>query len=419
MYDVMENKNNILTKDVKLFMAGKLRLRRQLSLFDATIYGVGVILGAGIYALIGEAAGIAGNAVWLSFVLAALVSALTGLSYAELSSMFPKEAAEYVYNKKAFNRESIGFIIGWILLVANIVAISTVSLGFGRYFSALFGGNPVIPAVGLIFVLSLVNFYGIKESSRINILCTFIETAGLLLIILFGISYFGAVDYFAMPNGIPGIIGAAALIFFAYIGFENIANISEETKNAVKVVPRALIYSLIISTIIYILVAVSAISVLGHETLSSSHAPLTEVARQSFGASAGWLLGIIALFATGNTVLVLLIVVSRLMYGMADDGALPRLLSTIHSKRRTPWVSIALTSFIAMLATLPGNITVVASLTDVGIFLAFISVNIAVIVLRYSRPNLRRPFKYPVNIGRFPILALVGFILMYLTYLNT
>src|SRR3989344_6019016 len=166
-------------------------LKKELSLFQTTFYGIGIILGAGIYVLIGEAAGIAGNAVWLSFGIAALIAAFTGLSYAELSSMYPKDAAEYVYAQNAFGKPWFSFGIEWVMVFTGIVSAATVALGFGRYFNYLFGFDIIIAAILLVMVLSLLNYKGIKESANFNLVSTIIEMLGLLIIIAIGFLFFG------------------------------------------------------------------------------------------------------------------------------------------------------------------------------------------------------------------------------------
>lgn len=395
----------------------KPELKKELGLFETTIYGIGIILGAGIYAIIGEGAGLAGNALWLSFLIAAIIASFTGLSYAELTSMYPRAAAEYVYTKKAFNRESLAFVLGFVIIIAGIISGSTVALGFAGYFSSLFGTGIIPIAIILLVLLSILNFVGIKESAKFNIISTLIEFSGLIIIILIALPYLGSVDYFFVPGGFSGIMAATALIFFAFIGFEDLANISEETKNAHSTIPKALLISLIVSTILYILVSISAVSVLGWETLSMSSAPLTDVAVAGWGPSMIGILSVIALFATGNTVLIMLIVVSRMIYGMSRGGSLPGFLSRLHIKRRTPFISIFLVMALAIVFTFIGNIGMVASLTNAGIFISFFFVNLSVIFLRFRRPGDKRPFRTPINIGRFPLIPFLGTISCLLIFL--
>src|SRR3990172_56299 len=254
-------------------------LKRHMGLFGTTMYGMGLILGAGIYVLIGQAAGIAGNIVWVSFVFGAVAAVFSGLSYAELSSMFPKSAAEFLFVKNSFKNNFLAFLIGWMTLFTSVISASTVALGFGGYLTGFFGAPIVVPAVSLIALLSLINFIGIRESSWMNIVFTLIEASGLILIIYLGFTYSGAepVDYFENPSGLSGISLAFVLIFFAFIGFEDIVNIAEETKNPKKILSRAIILSISITAIIYILVSLAAIQILNWQELGSSLSPLADV----------------------------------------------------------------------------------------------------------------------------------------------
>ncbi len=389
------------------------KLKRDIGLIEATLYGVGIILGAGIYALIGAGAGVAGNALWLSFIIGAVIAAFTAFSYAELSSMYPKEAAEYVYTKNAFNRNPLSFIVEWIMFFTTIISATTVALGFAGYFSNLFGGNIVTIAALLIAVLSFLNYWGIKESAKYNDISTIIEFAGLVLVIIAGIYYIpkytlGSIDFFAAKDGLHGIMTATALIFFAFIGFENIANLSEETKNAKKVIPKALLLSLVISAILYILVSVAAIGILGSDALAESKGPLADTINKVFPGT-GYVLSIIALFATSNTVLVMLIIGSRLLYGLSCNNSLPAVCKVV-GNRGTPYISVGIVGILAVAGLFLGSIKKVALLTDVGIFIVYLIVNLSLIVLRYKVPDSKREYKAPFNIGRFSVTAFLGII---------
>ncbi len=384
------------------------KLKRTLGLLETTFYGVGVILGAGIYALIGEAAGLAGNAVWLAFAIGALISAFTGLSYAELASLFPKAGGEYVYTEHAINKR-LAFLVGWMIIASGVIAAATISLGFAGYFNAI-SKMPVIPiAILLIALLSVINYWGINESAFFNTISTLIEIGGLILIIAFGLKYVGNVNYFTLPPaGISGILGATALIFFAFLGFEDLPRLSEETKNPAKTIPQALMLSILISSILYIAVAVITVSVLGWQNLASSSAPLAQVAAIAINPKMFFIVSVIALFATFNTVLVTLIAASRMVYGMAEEHALPLAFSKVSKKTQTPWEAIIVVGILSALFVLIGKIGIVASLTDFGIFLTFALVNISLIILRYKMPNAHRTFKVPINIGKLPVLAVLG-----------
>jgi len=390
-----------------------IELKRHMGLFHTTMYGIGLILGAGIYVLIGEAAGIAGNIVWLSFVFGVIAAVFAGLSYAELASMYPKAAAEYVFVKNAFRSNFLAFIIGWLTLFTSIIAATTVALGFGGYFAAIFDYPIIISAVLLIGILSFVNFFGIRESSWTNIIFTIIEAAGLALIIYLGFTFTTAepINYFENPFGISGISLAFVLIFFAFIGFEDIVNIAEETKNPKKVLPRAIILSISITAIIYILVSLSAIRVLSWQELGSSLAPLADVAERALGSTGQLTMSLIALFATANTVLIILLAGSRILYGMAVQHSLPLLLGKVHFKTKTPWVAVLVIMLISTIFVFIENIVTVANITVFAIVITFAMVNLSVILLRYREPTLERPFRTPINIGKFPILSLFGVII--------
>ena len=383
------------------------KLKRALGLFETTMYGIGIILGAGIYVLMGKAAGIAGNAVWLSFLVSAIIAALTGLSYAELSSMFPKSAAAFVYTSRAFGSRMLSFVIGWLSVYIIIVSSAAVALGFGGYFNALTGVSPILAAFALVAILSAVNFWGIKESATLNVIFTLIELAGLALIIFLGLGYLGTINYFEAPAGLLGVMTAAILVFFAYLGFENLADVAEEVKNASCVMPKALLLSVVITTIIYMLVSVSAVSILPWQQLGASSAPLADVANKAMPGSGG-LLSAIALFATANTVLFLLVAGSRILYGMSREHALHDALQRVHSTRNTPWVAVALIGLLTLAFTLVGSIEIVAELTNFGAFLVFMFINLSVIALRFNRPGLKRPFRTPLSIGKLPVLPAFG-----------
>jgi basic amino acid/polyamine antiporter, APA family len=422
------------------------QLKRSISLFQAIMYGIGLILGAGIYVIVGDVAGIAGNAMWISFIVAAFIALLTGFSYAELSSIFPKSAAEYIFAKNAFGNDLAAAIIGCLIIFVAIVSAATVAVGFSQYLHNIFlpEVSTVIIAIVLISILSVVNFYGISESIWINTIFTFVELAGLVIIIIAGL-WFGSpttVNYYEIPfknnlsshiAALGAILSSAGLIFFAYFGFENIVNIADETRNPARTIPKALLVSIIATTIIYILVALSTSALVGWKELSLSDAPLALAAEKAFGNQGVVMLSLIALFATSNTALMMLISGSRIMYGMArnaQDGngnveasinshqnshfsnVFPLVLGTIHSSRKTPWIAIIVAMVCSMLAIgfSLGNISVIANISVFGIFLVYASVNLCQILYRFKEPSAKRPFLAPLNIGKFPVLAAIGLI---------
>jgi APA family basic amino acid/polyamine antiporter len=337
--------------------------------------------------VVGVAGGEAGNAVWLSFLVAAAVAGLTGLSYARLSKLRPKNAPEFQFVGMAF-KPWLAFLAGWLILWAVVISASAVALGFAGYLSYLLG-TPVIPAaIGLVLVSSIVVFLGIGESALLAGILTFVEVAGLVFIIVVGVPHFGEVNIMEMPMGLMGTLGVASLVFFAYLGFEGMANLSEEMRNPEKDLPRAILLALGISTLLYILVSLAAVSVVDWQTLGQSDAPLALVAAQVLGSNAGLTLTLVALFSTANTVLLLLLGASRAMWAMASAGALPRVFSVIGKERRTPWLAIIVVGLFAGLFTLFEDIGDVAEFTNFATLLAFAGVNAAALKIFRREGNL-------------------------------
>jgi APA family basic amino acid/polyamine antiporter len=386
------------------------QLKRRLGLWVTVITGVGVILGSGIYVLVGVAAGEAGNAVWISFLVAAAVAGLTGLSYARLSKLKPKDAPEFQFVGMAF-RPSLAFLAGWLILWAVVISSSAVALGFAGYLSYL-AGTPVIPvAIGLVLACSIVVFLGIGESALLAGILTFIEVAGLVFIVVVGVPHFGEVNIMEMPMGVVGTVGAASLVFFAYLGFEGMANLSEEMRNPEKDLPRAILLALGISTLLYILVALAAVSVVDWQALGQSDAPLALVAAQVLGDRAGTTLTLVALFSTANTVLLLLLGASRAMWAMSCAGALPGVFCVIGKERRTPWLAIIVVAFFASLFTVFEDIGQVAEFTNFATLLAFAGVNAAAIKI-FSRESTLSGFKRVFLDVIMPALGLVTAVLL-------
>jgi APA family basic amino acid/polyamine antiporter len=381
-------------------------LRREIGLFGAVAYGVGTILGAGVYALIGIATGKAGNAVWLAFVIAAGIAAFSGLSYAKLSSVFPHAGAEYVYVDEAFGSSFWAFLVGWLVLASSIISASAVALGFGGYISSIIGWPIEVWASILIIALSIVNFVGIRESLALNVIMTITELIGILLIIVLGIGFLGKADLTSSPNGLSGVIGAVGIIFFAFIGFEGLVKIGEETREPRTTIPRALLLSLAITAVIYVLVAISVVNILPYQELAASSSPLADVAMRANGPVAAGVLAFVALVSTANTVLIILIATSRIMYGMSSRSALPGILSMVHPIRGTPGVAILLTGLVSVAFCFLGGIELTANAANFTIFLVFLAVNLT--VLQFARKGWRIGRVYIVS----AVLGVITAILM-------
>ena len=379
-------------------------LKKELSPKEILLTGVGIILGAGIYSIIGKAAGIAGNALWISFVLGMFLAILTGLSYAELASMFPKAGAEFVFVQNAFGN-LWAFMVGISIILMGIFASAAVGIAFAGYFEGLTGINATLVFIGLVLFITAIQLIGVREAVDFGVLGTLIEAGGLVLIFLISLPFLGSVDYLLSPNGVVGVVSAAALSFFAYIGFGQITRFSEEVSNPEKVIPNAVMYSIAISALLYILVAISVVSVLGYDALAASKSPLADVARVAAG---NWLFGvlsIIALFSTFNTVLLVAMSTVRMIYGMATENALPRWLSKTDSKG-VPVIATLLVGLIILLSGIAGDLRIVAEITDFSIFFIYVLVNLSLIKLR--REGKHGKFSVPFSLYGVPLPAVLG-----------
>lgn len=382
-------------------------LKRDIGLFEATIYGLGGIIGAGIYVLIGKTAGIAGNSLWLSFLLAAVIAALSGLSYAELSSTFPVDSAEYRFSRMAFKDRRFSFGIGWLKMFTMIIVAAAVSLGFGNYLHNMLGINHIFGAFGLIMLIMILNLLGLKKALWVDVGFVLITIAGLAVIIVTGFQNISSVNHLALDTGWSGLLSGASLIFFAFIGFETISNLGGEIKNPKKTLPRAVLLSIIICTLLYVLVALVATSTLSSDVLAQSRAPLSDIVMTLLGTNWAVILSVIALFATASTVFAVYVSATRMGYGLSAEHSFPTLFRKLN-RFDMPWIPIVLAGLIISLIILKGELTFIAFLADFGALFTLLTVNIAMIVLRYTQPEAKRGFKVPFHIGKFPILPALG-----------
>lgn len=370
-------------------------------------YGTGMILGAGIYSIIGKAAAQTGDTLWIGFLFAGFAALLTALSYAELSAMFPKAGAEFIYLREAFKTKKwIASTAGVAMAFSGAATAATVALAFAGYLNQFFDLTGMVVAATILILFTGISIIGIKTSGWVTVISTLIEVGGLILIIYLGMTSekFGEA-LSKMPN--LGTLSGTALIIFSFFGFENIANLAEEAKDPKRDLPRAIIISVVVSTILYVLVSLSALALVIPEKLAQSPAPLMLVA-QTASAKIGTLLGAIALFSTANTALISLIGASRILYSMGKEKALPAITAKITPGRRTPWVASIFVLIAAGFLLSVGKIETVASVSSLSTMLAFLSVNVALIALRYTQGSKGRPFRVPLSIGKFPILPLVG-----------
>jgi APA family basic amino acid/polyamine antiporter len=365
------------------------QLERALTTTALTMYGVGVIVGAGIYVLVGEIAAGVGAAAWAAFLGAAITAVPTALSYAELSSRYPESAGEATFAARAFGRDDVAFVVGFLVMASGVTSVAAVAHGFAGYFRELTGpGGPsgAIVILAFLVVLSAINLRGIRETTWINAACTIASVAGLVVLVVAAAPRWVAAlpEIATAPARVPAsaLIGAVALSFYAFIGFEDLCNVAEESRSPSRSIPRALLWSLAIATVLYVLVAVTAVAVVAVDELGRAPAPLALVsARVLPGLWPGWL-ALVALFAVTNTALFNLVMASRVIYGMARRGLLPRGLGDVHARTRTPWRAVVLAFLLALALALTGALSELARATNVVILSAFAAVNLSLLVVR-------------------------------------
>ena len=400
-------------------------LKRHLDLVDILLFGVGGMVGAGIYAIIGEAAALAGNALWLSFGLAALVSLLTALSYAEFVSRFPDAGGSYEYIKQSFgDRYALGASL--LMLFTGVVAAAAIAISFSEYLSRLLELPSWITTIGIISLMGLVNILGVQESSWFNNLATVVTLAGLAAVVVFSFEDWGRVDLLTLPDaGIQGVLGGSALIFFSFVGYEDLVKMAEETREPEITMPRGVLISGVIVLVLYLLIAVSAVSVLGAVELSKSDGPLAAVLAAKAGEAWVTALIIVALFATSKTILSNILGTSRLVYDIARDSGYNWLRKATHISRTTgtPVSAIIAITIVSVGFGMIGNLKTVASISNIFIFCVFLNVNLALIRFRLSEAGREKaPFQVPFSVSGIPaptVVAILGvLVLLYFNVLN-
>jgi basic amino acid/polyamine antiporter, APA family len=390
------------------------KLHRHIGLAALAIYGIGDILGAGIYGLIGKAAGEMGNAIWIAFLMSMLAAGLTGLSYASLGSRYPKAGGAAYVAHRAFRSNFLAYVIGLAALASGITSMATGSRAFAGYLWTLIGGAVPLPLLIIAFCLMIASVVirGIRESMWMNLLCTSIEVGGLVLILVTGAKFIGSVDYMSAvsvsnPSGeisISLVLSGAVLTFFSFVGFEDIINVAEEVKEPERNVPRAILIAVAISSLIYVGISLVAVSVVPSSELARSQAPLVDVV----GRSAPWFpptaFSFVAMFAVANTALLNFLMGSRLIYGMAGQGLLPKALARVNKRTHTPLVSSLVLLVILLTLALSGDISSLGRATSVLLLACFFAVNIALVVLKHRKGEAKGRFEVPTFV---PILGSV------------
>lgn len=377
-------------------------LERALSLPMVTLYGLGTTLGAGIYVLVGKVAGAAGGWAPVSFLLASALAAFSALSFAELSSRYPKSAGPAVYVFKGFGSPGLSTCVGFLVIFSGVVSAATIANGFVGYLDGFIVLPPPVAVTALVLLLGLVAGLGIKQSVGAAALITLVEIAGLLWII------HGAGDEMAAalsrrtliaPAGgfmasMPGVISGAVLAFYAYIGFEDMVNVAEEVRSVERTLPRAIILTLVITTVLYALVVLAAMAAIPAQELSASEAPLALVFARTTSAPPG-LISAIALFAVVNGALIQIIMGARMLYGLAKESWLPPAFAKVNPRTRTPLLATGCVAVLVLVFALLLPLTSLARITSMLILTVFALVNLALFLIRRGGPSPAGGFRVP------------------------
>jgi APA family basic amino acid/polyamine antiporter len=380
------------------------------------LFIVGDILGTGIYALTVQVAKQVGGVVWLPFLVAFIVAMITAFSYLELVTKYPRAAGAALYTHKAFGIHFVTFIVAFAVMCSGITSASTASRAFAANMSHAFGlnlaGGIGITVLGLAFmaIVAAVNLRGVGESVKANVVLTCVELTGLLIVIFVGLWAIAAGQgdvsrvMQVKPAGDGGlfwpVIAATTLAFFAMVGFEDSVNMAEETKDPTRIFPKILLAGLVITGAIYVLVSISAITLVSPEQLGEGETPLLKVVAAGAPNFPIWIFGFITMFAVANSALINMLMASRLVYGMSREHVLPPALGKVHATRRTPYVAIGFTTRLAFaLITFVGEVPALGGTTALLLLCVFTVVNIAVLVLRkdeVGHEHFRTPTLLPV-----------------------
>lgn len=395
-------------------------LRRAIGPRLLLLFIIGDMLGTGIYVRVGSVAGEIGGAVWLSFLVAFLLAALTAFAYAELVTKYPGAAGAALYANRAFRNSFFSFMVAFAVVCSGLASAGAAARAFGGDYLSVFVNLPtLLVAVLFVAVLSTINFIGISESLKTNLVLTLIELSGLLLIIFIGVLALsdGSADVgrpftFSADTGLAlAVLAGASTAFYALVGFEDSVNVAEETQDPARSFPRALFGGILITGIVYLLVAFTATMIIDPARLASEEtAPLSLVITEGPLAFPSQIFSLIALVAITNTALANLIMASRVVYGMAREGVMPSVLGRAHRGRGTPWVAIVFVAVILLALVTSGDVGDLADTTVVLLLLVFTVVNIAVLVLKRDRVD-HGHFSAPSFI---PVLAIIVIVVLLL-----
>lgn len=409
----------------------KIELRRTLGLPLFTFYGLGTILGAGIYSLIGEVAASAGMYAPIAFVVAALIAGLTGLTYAELSSRFPKSAAEAVYVNEGLGWPKLAALVGLLVVMTTTVSSATLAnafVGYAYKFIELFTSaefvsqawylNRHLLVTFIVLTMGALAAWGIRESVMVASLVTLIEIGGLLLIMFVSSEHLAELparmDEMLPPPSLAvwnGILIGAFVAFYAFIGFEDMANIAEEVRNPQVTLPRGIIIAILVSTLLYLFVAVSAVLAMPPARLAQSEAPMAVIYEQATGRTP-WIITLISLFAVINGALIQIIMASRVLYGISRQGWIPGMFGRVHARTQTPLVATFTITALVLILAIPLTLRTLADTTSFIVLIVFCLVNLSLLRIKLRRPRVAGVRSVPLWIPALGLLCSGGFLLV-------
>lgn len=372
-------------------------LKRALGTPALTVFAIGDILGAGIYALVGVVVASAAGAAWLSFLAAGLLALLSGLTFAELGSRIPRAGGPAAYCQRAFRQPVVGFIVGLITMFSGLMSAATIARAFAGYIDPFVALSPSVISFALLAVLAVINYIGVEASVRVNLVLTSIEIGGLLLVAVCGIVAITAADWTAASiagrldtnASLASIAAGAGVAVFAYIGFEDTAMMAEEARDPARSLPRAILIAVCTTCVIYVGIAIIALLTVPLEELSGNRAPLLAVVERSGVGVPSGLFSIVAMIAIANTGLLNLMMASRLAYGMANENLLPPFLARINRRHSTPAAAIAVTTATAALLMASGDVGGLARTTSLLLLVIFAVLHVA--LLRIRRAEAQPP----------------------------
>ena len=406
-------------------------LRRAIGPLQLTLLGVGSMLGAGIYGLVGKAAGVMGGAVWMAFLVAMAAALLTGISYASIASRYPKAGGAAFAAQRAYRAPWLSYLVGLAIVCSGLGSIATQAKVVAENLNTLIGldlgfavaGAPagiLLISIGFLLLLSGIVYRGIAESMWANAACTIVETLGLVLIIAVGLRFWGTADLLQAPAVAANPTGAitaglilqgSILTFFSFLGFEDMINVAEEVEQPERTIPVALIAAMIAASLIYIAVSITAVSVVPWRELAAAPGPLNLVIARAapWFPAVGFTLVTIA--AVANTALVNYVMASRMLYGMSTQGLLPKSLGKVHRRRQTPSVAIGVLLVAVVGLQFAGDISELAAATVLLLLFVFTLVNGALIVLLHREGKIEGAFNSPIWIpalGALICMVMIG-----------